>query len=114
MCAAEGMVDGSLAGIAGMGGRLRQLALLGLRFVSDGCLIVALAQLPLLQVGDVHAKAVLAAGISGDSTTPRQRQRCLCCYLCCHRLIGRFVHRACCICKWNERASRCISNSDSA
>lgn len=44
------MVNSSLAGVAGMGGRLRQLAILGLQHVSDSCLMAALEQLPLLQV----------------------------------------------------------------
>jgi hypothetical protein len=70
IAAAYGMVNSSLAGIAGLGGRLRQLAILGLQYVSDGCLIAALEQLPLLQAGDVHCKALPAASISGDGTTP--------------------------------------------
>lgn len=44
------MVNSSLAGVAGMGRRLRQLAILGLQHISDSCLMAALEQLPLLQV----------------------------------------------------------------
>ena len=49
--AAAGMVNSSLAGVASMGRQLRQMAILGLQHISDGCLMAALAQLPLLQVG---------------------------------------------------------------
>ena len=49
-CAADGMVTNSLAGLAGMGGQLRQLAILGLQHVSDASLMAALVQLPRLQV----------------------------------------------------------------
>jgi hypothetical protein len=45
-----GLTNRSLMGIASMGGRLQQLALLGLQHVSDGSLTAALAQLPMLQV----------------------------------------------------------------
>jgi hypothetical protein len=48
--AAAGMVNSSLAGVAGMGGQLRQLAFIGLQHISDGSLMAALEQLPLLQV----------------------------------------------------------------
>ena len=48
------MVDSSLAAVAGMGGRLRQLALVGLQHVSDSCLMAALEQLILLQVVDAQ------------------------------------------------------------
>ena len=48
--AAWTLANGSLLGIASMGDRLRQLALLGLARVTDENLLAALAQLPLLQV----------------------------------------------------------------
>lgn len=49
--AAWALTASNLVGIASMGDRLRQRALIGLRHVSDDDLVAALAQLPLLQVG---------------------------------------------------------------
>ena len=64
------MVNSSLAGVAGMGGRLRQLALIGLQHVSDTCLMAALEQLTQLQVGDAQTWQSFAGDISKDGTTP--------------------------------------------
>jgi hypothetical protein len=50
MLATWDLGNSSLVGIASMGDRLRQLALLGLQWVSDESLIAALAQLRKLQV----------------------------------------------------------------
>ena len=67
--AAAGMVNNSLAGVAGMGGRLRQLALLGLQHVSDASLMAALAQLPLLQVLHHVGSAVPGTATSGNTNS---------------------------------------------
>jgi hypothetical protein len=70
------MTNSSLVGIAGMGDRLRQLALIGLWHVSDASLMAALAQLPLLQVR--RDGTDLSAGVSCQSMAVRiEQQRCL-------------------------------------
>lgn len=48
-CAAPRLRNGGLISISSMGQRLRQLALLGLRVVSDGNVMTTLEQLPMLQ-----------------------------------------------------------------
>jgi hypothetical protein len=48
--AASRLTDSSMAVIASMGNRMRQLALLGLQYVSDSCLSASLSQLTMLQV----------------------------------------------------------------
>ena len=80
-CAA--LTNRSMVGIASMGGRLRQLALLGLQHVSDGSLMAALAQLPMLQVshGDrTHQQVHL-----GPSCVPKGCMLCETCHstVCC-------------------------------
>jgi hypothetical protein len=53
-CAARGLIPSGMVGIAAMSRSLRQLALHGLQHVADQCLMAALVQLPMLQVGNVY------------------------------------------------------------
>lgn len=70
--AAGKLRSNSLVGIAVMGSRLQQLALIGLQQVSDDGLVACLAQLPMLQVS--HCNSTSAAGASAECTHGVKKQ----------------------------------------